>query len=193
MTAKQLQQILSKIYPVSIKTTEDLLPFTSTRILKKGELIEKSGDKTDFQYLVINGVVRKFILNENSDEFSIGFYSGGQAITPSIMRSSRFISFVNLDVISIEAEILMFDNDAMEQNMSNDRDLKEFGNQVVMTDSLARAEREMIILKSDGIHRLIWFRENYPNLENEIPHYFIASFLGLTTTSLSRIRKKMFK
>jgi hypothetical protein len=193
MTAKQLQEILSKIYPVSIKTAEDLLPYTSSKTFSKGDMIEKSGTKTEFQFIVLDGVVRKFIINDNADEFTIGFFTKGQAVTPAITRSSKFISFVNLEIISNEAEILIFENVAMEQNMSKDQDLKAFGNQVLMQDSLERAEREIVILKADGIEKLNWFREKYPNLENQIPHYYIASFIGLSNTSLSRVRKKMFK
>ncbi|MCU0352072.1 MAG: hypothetical protein MUF43_14790 [Flavobacterium sp.] len=193
MTAKQLQQILSEIYPVSIQTAEDLLPYTSTKSCLKGDMIEKSGTKTEFQFIVLEGVVRKFIINDNADEFTIGFFTKGQAITPAITRSSKFISFVNLEIISNEADILIFENVAMEQKMSKNQDLKEFGNHVLMQDALERAEREIVILKGSGIEKLNWFREIYPNLENQIPHYYIASFLGLTNTSLSRVRKRMFK
>jgi len=76
----------------------------------------------------------------------------------------------------------------MEAKMQSNKDLETFGFKVMMQDAYKRAEREKILLTASGIEKLEWFRKSYPNLENEIPHYYIASFLGMTPTSLSRLR-----
>jgi hypothetical protein len=45
------------------------------------------------------------------------------------------------------------------------------------------------LIKGDAMTKYKWFLNEYPNLLNRIPHYYIANFLGITPTQLSRTRK----
>ncbi len=185
---KTIQNTLGKISPVSIQTAIELIPSTQVKIFKKNTLIESSGQHIRYQFVVMNGIIRKFLTNAKGEEFTTDFFATNQAITPAILRSVDFISFVNLEVITSKAEMMLFSNQEMEKTMQGNKELETFGFKVMMQDAYKRAEREKILLTATGKQKLEWFRKNYPNLENEIPHYYIASFLGMTPTSLSRLR-----
>ncbi len=185
---KKIQDVLGNISPISVQTAKALLATTEIKIIQKNSLIETAGQRIKFQYVVMSGIVRKFLTNTKGDEFTIDFFTDGQAITPALLRSVDFVSFVNLQVVSNNATIMFFSNKEMEFSMQGNQDLEAFGYKVMMQDAYRRAEREKILLTATGTEKLKWFRLNYPNLENEIPHYYIASFLGLTPTSLSRLR-----
>jgi len=188
--ASTIQDTLSKITPISQQTAIALVSATEIRTLEKGTLIESSGHPIKYQFVVVSGIIRKFLMNANGEEFTINFFSQGQPVTPSLLRSVDFVSFANLQVISDKATILFFSHREMESTMQGNKDLETFGFKVMMQDAFKRAEREKILLTASGTEKLEWFRKNYPNLENEIPHYYIASFLGLTPTSLSRLRSQ---
>ncbi len=183
-----IQDVLGEISPISQHTAIALLSATEIKKLEKNILIETSGQHIKYQFIVVDGIVRKFLTNANGEEFTIDFFCKGQAITPSLLRSIDFVSFVNLQVVSDESTVLFFSLREMEAKMQSNKDLETFGFKVMMQDAYKRAEREKILLTASGIEKLEWFRKNYPNLENEIPHYYIASFLGMTPTSLSRLR-----
>ncbi len=51
------------------------------------------------------------------------------------------------------------------------------------------ASRIEALISGDAMAKYQWFLKEYPNLLNRIPHYHIASFLGITPTQLSRTRK----
>jgi hypothetical protein len=55
---------------------------------------------------------------------------------------------------------------------------------------MAKVEKEIALASLKGKDRLLLLRKNYPNIENCIPHADIASYLGITTISLSRLRTK---
>lgn len=185
---KSIQNILEKISPISTQTAIALSPATQVKTLKKNTLIESTGQSIKYQFVVVDGIIRKFLTNTKGEEFTTDFFCDGQAVTPTLLRSIDFVSFVNLQVVSDEATILFFSNKVMEATMQGNKDLEAFGYKVMMQDAYKRAEREKILLTAKGVEKLEWFRKNYPGLENEIPHYYIASFLGLTPTSLSRLR-----
>lgn len=190
MDLKLIKKTLDAISPVSLQTAEALVAATQIKTFEKGAIIEATGQIIKHQYIVVNGIVRKYLTNPNGEEFTVDFFTAYQVITPALIRSVDFVSFVNLEVISAQASVMLFSNKEMEATMQNNIDLEQFGFKVMMHDAYKRAEREKILLTATGIEKLNWFRKNYPHLENEIPHYYIASFLGMTPTSLSRLRKQ---
>jgi CRP-like cAMP-binding protein len=54
-----------------------------------------------------------------------------------------------------------------------------------------KKEIEMALLDADKRYSI--FRDEYPGIELEIPKYHVASYLGISPTQLSRIRKKMME
>ena len=54
-----------------------------------------------------------------------------------------------------------------------------------------RKELEMALL--NATERYVLFKKSFPNLEQKIPQYHIASYLGVTATQLSRLRNKLLK
>lgn len=185
---KIIQESLSLYYPMSEKTSRALANVTEIKTFSENELIEKENEKVYSEFILLNGIIRAYIVDHKGDDVSINFYTGQQAITPTIMRSLNDIAFYNLQIISKESKVLVFNKKGMFEQMQNYSDLEQFGPRVMMVDSMQRIEREMVLLKSNGKEKLEWFRKRYPNLENSIQHYHIASFLGMTSTSLSRIR-----
>lgn len=61
-----------------------------------------------------------------------------------------------------------------------------------LENSLAyKLGREYSFLAKNATQRYMEFRRDYPNLEKEIPQKYIASYLGISPVSLSRIRHSM--
>jgi signal-transduction protein with cAMP-binding, CBS, and nucleotidyltransferase domain len=179
---------LNPYYQISVETSQALSQFTEIKEYIEGEIIEKENNTVLSEYVVLEGIVRAFIINSKGDDVTVNFYTKGRAVTPGLMRSKNNTALYNIQIISKTASLLVFSKSGMEKGMQNFDDLGQFGQFVIMQDAIQRIERELFLLKSTGKGKLNWFRKRFPNLENEIQHYHIASFLGLTSTSLSRIR-----
>lgn len=64
--------------------------------------------------------------------------------------------------------------------------------QKIITKALVqKLERVSPLVSQDATTRYLEFMEKYPNLANRIPLSYIASYLGITQSSLSRIRKNI--
>jgi CRP-like cAMP-binding protein len=63
----------------------------------------------------------------------------------------------------------------------------------VETLFIEKEKRERRLLSEDAATRYLSFQKDYPGLEDKIPQYQIASYLGITPVALSRIRKKLNK
>lgn len=69
--------------------------------------------------------------------------------------------------------------------------LNTFGRKMAEFNYLLAIERIASLQFKDASHRYNSFLTNYPGLLNRIPHHYIASYIGITPESFSRIRKKI--
>ncbi len=187
---EQIKKALGRYAPISYKTALALSAHTKIKSFSEGDLIERENKKVYSEYVLLEGILRSFIIDNNGNDITINFFRDSDAVTPILMRSLNDIAFYNLEVLSKSATVLEFNSEAMFEHMDGFDDLQQFGFRVMMTVAMQGAEREVVLLKSSGKEKLEWFRERFPNLENEIPHYHISSFLGMTPTSLSRLRSE---
>ena len=64
-------------------------------------------------------------------------------------------------------------------------------NRVIAEDFFVKKERrEMSLVMNDASERYALFQREYPDIENQVAQYHVASYLGITPTQLSRIRAK---
>ena len=73
------------------------------------------------------------------------------------------------------------------------QDLERFARKLAELYFVHKEKREVDIVLMDASKRYLQFQQEYPALEQIIPQYHIASYLGITPTQLSRIRRKFSK
>lgn len=70
-------------------------------------------------------------------------------------------------------------------------DIGAFGNAVVEKELSRHLKEDTVFRSCNARQRLLLMRERYPGLENMIPHHIIASYLGITPVSFSRLRNEL--
>jgi CRP-like cAMP-binding protein len=71
--------------------------------------------------------------------------------------------------------------------------LRAFGQRVTEREFIHNLNYEVLFRTYSAKDRLLFFRKRFPSLENLIPHTVIASFLGITPVSFSRLRNELSK
>jgi hypothetical protein len=56
---------------------------------------------------------------------------------------------------------------------------------------MQKVARRCPLVTEDATERYLKFLEIYPNVVNRVPLSYVASYLGITQSSLSRIRKNI--
>lgn len=72
------------------------------------------------------------------------------------------------------------------------RDLERLGRRLAELYFVAKEQREVEIVLLDADKRYEILQQQHPELEQLVPQYHIASYLGITPTQLSRIRRSRF-
>ena len=123
------------------------------------------------------------------EEINTAFYHGPGIVAPYLTRNVNDAHLVNFQTITPCTRFL-FDAEKFSHLIRNHPDIREFAYQVVENELRFKATKEIYFTSKSASERLQFFRKTYPGLENRIPLHHIASFLGITIVSLSRLHSQ---
>ena len=92
-----------------------------------------------------------------------------------------------------ECVIWVADYSELEELFLKFHDLERLGRKVAEFYFLEKEKKELEMALMDATERYLLFREQFPTLEQLIPQYHIASYLSISPTQLSRLRKNLSK
>ena len=91
----------------------------------------------------------------------------------------------------MDSKLAVFPTQDLMQLMNEYRGIEVWAHSILQRELLQRVKKEIDQNSLLAKERLSQFRIQYPTLENLIPHPYIASYLGITNVSLSRLRKEL--
>lgn len=162
----------------------------TVKTLKKGEHLLREGERSAKSYSVVTGCVRQYYLVDGEEKTTF-FYTEGQSIFLPNSNSERIpakyylscVEYTTLSIITLENQKEMYRRFPMLESMSRMSLQEELNNYQEMLATYITTNPEERYLN------LLKFR---PGLLNRVPQYQLASYLGVTPESLSRIRKRIF-
>ena len=187
---ERTRPIVNKVSPVSEGSLDLISDLIVVEVYEKGDVFIERGKKNNKEYFVYEGVCRSFLLSPEGEEVTISYFLEGSVLSPNKTRTANQISHLNFQALT-RLTVASLNADKFEQLMINHIDIREFGNMVLQNELLAKVEKEIGLASLNAKERLILFREKYHFLENLISHADIASYLGITNISLSRLRREL--
>lgn len=184
--------IINKVSPVSERSLDMMSDLILVEVYEKGDVFIDRGKRNNKEYLVYEGICRSFLLSPEGEEVTISYFLEGSVLSPNKTRTANQISHLNFQALT-SLTVASFDADKFEQLMIDHIDIRQFGNMVLQNELLAKVEKEIGLASLNAKERLLLFREKYHSLENLISHVDIASYLGITNITLSRLRKGLME
>lgn len=196
MNSEQIKErtrpLINKVSPVSEGSLDLVNDLIEIEVYDKGDVFINRGKRNNKEYFVFEGVSRSFLLSPEGEEVTISYFLESSVLSPNKTRTANQISHLNFQALT-KLTVASLNADKFEQLMINHMDIREFGNMVLQNELLAKVEKEIGLASLNAKERLILFREKYHFLENLISHVDIASYLGITNISLSRLRKGLME
>lgn len=160
--------------------------------VNKGEYFINSGEINNKGIFVLEGLLRSFILTSAGEERTLllcneGMQAGSHA---TIFYGEPSIESIE----AIEPSTLLLINTKELESLSKSHPRLLLLQNRILKKSLAEAiERIIFYTVLSPEERYISFRDNYPDLNQRVPQKYLASFIGVTTVSLSRIKSRISK
>ncbi len=165
---------------------EELSSMTRSRRLERNQSLVTLGDLYPFEVFVIRGVIRGFYVTQSGEEVNVSFYSDDQVLMPWFLRTVQGRSTIQYQAL-IETDILEIDARHFEQVRAQWPDLQRWAHAITHRELRVKISRELMLTET-AEQRYRRFRTEYPGLETRIAQYHVASYLGISPVSLSRIR-----
>jgi len=185
-----IKNIINNIYPISQGSLLDIEQLVELEKFSKGKIFISKDRRNTKEYFVLGGICKSYLINPEGKEISISFFLEGTIITPHSIRTSNNISNQYFKALT-DMELASINAKGFETLMIENIDIRNFGNAVLQNELKSKVEKEIGLASLTAKERLIEFRDKYNALENIIPHTDIATYLGITNISLSRLRKEL--
>jgi CRP-like cAMP-binding protein len=169
---------------------DSVLHLMRGRTLAAGESLLQAGERDPPEYFVLEGILRTSVADAEGREVTLAFHVAPGVLMPAITRMAGDRSRVDC-VAMTSARVAGFASAALLDCMLHHPVVQRWGDAVLRSELVRRADREWSLAALPAAQRLLDFRRLHPGLEDRVPHHHIASYLGITPVSLSRLRAQL--
>jgi CRP-like cAMP-binding protein len=169
------------------ETAREFAAAWSVEYFEKGRRLATQGEPDPNEHIILDGRAASQISDPEGRAVCVGFHAGPCVMTPNLARTRNGTSLVSIDAIT-DVLVAQMDSRALIELMLVSDPIREWANGIMQQEQIRKADREWCLAALGGADRLAWFRKAYPHHEDLFGHYLIASFLGVTPVTLSRLR-----
>ncbi|SHL46570.1 cAMP-binding domain of CRP or a regulatory subunit of cAMP-dependent protein kinases [Desulfatibacillum alkenivorans DSM 16219] len=171
---------------------EKLLALSAPLHVPKNGFFIKAGEKPHLVGAVVSGLFRTYCITDKGDERILAFRHIGHLLggyAPYLLGRNNWYSIQALE----DSELLCFSFKNLESLAEGHPCWKNIMSDYTVRMFLEKECRERSLLMDDAAARYLDFLEAHPGLEDRVSQYHIASYLGISPVSLSRIRSALKK
>lgn len=158
--------------------------------LRKGDYFVESGKICVNLGFILAGICRSCYYSKGGDDFTRYFIYEGRIIGDINSYLAQVPALEYIEAVT-DCSLLTWSKagfDQLEKSVANWTVIFAKLNAQVLENKLKMASNMLV---QDGYTRYLNFLNHYPGLCNRVPQAMLASYLGLTPSSLSRIRRKI--
>lgn len=185
----ELKEYLKNNIAITDDVQEKLNRISVKKEIQKGKHVLSEGSIMKQHIFVLSGCLRSFYRMENGKEVTIQFAIKNWWIGDYITLYTENKSILSIEGLT-KSEILLIDKIKLEKLYLEYPELATFQRKNFEKRIAALQKRILSLLTLTASEKYNQFINDYAAFEKVIPNYQIASFLGITPESLSRIRKE---
>jgi CRP-like cAMP-binding protein len=187
----ELKEFLSKYDLLKTHEVEELANSLKIMRVGKNKTIVQQGDICNQCYFVLKGCLRQSVEIDGTDK-TIAFYTEEQAVIffentlqPKVAQSSLY---------SLEESVLIIGETENEEETYLKYPTLELITRKMIEEDFGKTQKTLAqFIVSSPEERYLNLLQERPQLIQRVPQYHLASYLGVTAESLSRIRKRILE
>lgn len=154
--------------------------------LKRKEFLIEAGDICSFIGFVQEGVLRTYVHTE-AEEYNIDFHLPNSFVSGYKSFLTQTPTKAYIQALS-DTTVYIISYSDYQNLLKNSTDWYRLGKYIVDALFIIKCKRESSLLMESATERYKSFLKEYPQIEQLVAQYHIASYLGIKPESLSRIK-----
>ena len=182
-----LKETLKHIIPFDSETLEVLINLFSEVHLSKGTAFAKKGEYSSNIAFVKSGVLRAYFSKDNGDEYNKTFFKENNFVGAYSALITGDKNLINIACLT-DCALLVTEYQKITALYNQFPKVERLFRILAEQFFVRKEKREIELVTLQARDRYAIFKQEHPTLEQLIPQYHIASYLGVSPTQLSRIR-----
>jgi CRP-like cAMP-binding protein len=169
---------------------EQVMTYLSSKKLRRRQYLLQEGDVCKSVAFIEKGALREYSLDESGAEHIVQFGLEGWYIADMYSFLTGEPATYNIDAIE-DCELVIITREAYDEMLKT---IPRFETlmRINITGAYLALQRRLTATVQDNLEtRYQAFIRAYPNIVQRVPQHMIASYLGATPETLSRVRKRM--
>jgi CRP-like cAMP-binding protein len=176
-------------------TPEELQLIRSMAIekkLRKKQFLLQEGDVCRYKTFVSNGLLKTYLLKDDGTEYIMRFASENSWCIDHESYNNQTPSKYNIDALEA-SELVMWTKENFDQLLETIPAFKILSDKIKEVSHDANLERILMNISSTSEEKYQHFITSYPDVFRRVPLHMVASYLGVSRETLSRIRHAWLK
>jgi len=186
---EDLKQFVSQFAHLSQEEWEAVMPFIETRNLKKNEYFVREGEIARYISFTQNGYLRVYY-NHDGDEITRDISPLHSFVTALPSYISQTPSYEIIQAIT-DCELFVIYHDNLEFLYDSYSNWQRVGRRVIEEMFVQTQSRIYAFITQPADVRYKEMMKQFPDIFQHVPLQYIASYLGITSQSLSRLRRSV--
>lgn len=181
-----LKQHIKKITPISDKEFDYILSHFVSKKFKKHQFVLQEGENAFNDFFILDGCLKSYFTDKNGKEHILAFGMQDWWITDYEAYYNQSKATINIDCIE-DSELLCLSFQNREKLCAEMHKIEHFFRKKTNKRNVALQQRILSLLSNNAKEKYDQLLQLYPQLFQKIPKQLIASYLGVTRETLSRL------
>ena len=190
MTKDNLENYIQSILPMSSEKAKLIAEKFELIEIKTNTIVLAENKTPKATYILENGFIRSFAIDTNGNEITTNIFSPFCFVNDFLSFFKQKPSNENFESLT-NCVLWKMNYEDVQKNFHSIPEFREFGRMMLIMNYSNLKERMLGMIKNSAEQRYLNLMKQNPDILKNIPLKILASYLGITDTSLSRIRKEI--
>lgn len=184
-----LPEFLENIVSFPKQELDDIVSHFEKESVEKNQTLVREGQVCNKLYFIDKGLGRSFYLKEDGKEITQWFFIEGKIMSSVESFFQQIPSLYYLQMLE-DSVVYSITRENIDMLFNKYHNMERFG-RLLSTEMLTRVVNKLNALQfQTARERYTYMLTEFPNISNRVPLGYLASYLGMTQETLSRIRRQ---
>ncbi len=189
---KSFRAFVEKFIPTEDKLFHTIISNFEYKKVARKEFLLEAGKTANKIFFLSEGFVRFFHTKNDGNEITSDFYFAPGFITSFTSFITQKPAIVNIQAM-VKMDVLFIQYKKLMALYDKEHKVERLGRLLAEQVFITSEKHLLSFLNDSPQDRYLWLMKEYPEYVKNIPLNYLASYLGITAESLSRIRNRSAK